>query len=294
MQQSFKPTAKSSLIFIAKVVITLAALYFATRQIDLPETKRAILSADPGYLFLALLTFIGAKLISTLRLRALLFCTGTQIGHWLNIQLFFTGAFFNLFLPSSVGGDGVKAYLINEKLETPIRKSISAVLLDRMSGLVMLMLITLIFLLVLSYTGQLSLSPAFLIIGIGLVLPSLYFGIKLLFKSFLPSFAFITALSLFLQVLHLTCAWLLLKAMGIAELVIEHLSVLALSIIASVVPLSIGGIGVRELVSKLLAGELGLSQEIAVSLAALYSIVIMMTSLIGLPFALKLLFFRKN
>lgn len=50
-------------------------------------------------------------------------------------KYYYIGTFFNAFLPTSVGGDAVKAYSISKKLERR-EEGFSSVIMDRMTGLV--------------------------------------------------------------------------------------------------------------------------------------------------------------
>jgi uncharacterized protein (TIRG00374 family) len=55
-------------------------------------------------------------------------------------QVYFAGMFFNIGLPSLVGGDVVKAYIISRKNAKPLQIGLASVLLDRGAGLISLLI----------------------------------------------------------------------------------------------------------------------------------------------------------
>ncbi len=52
--------------------------------------------------------------------------------------------FYNLFLPGGIGGDGYKIYLLQKNYQTGTKKIFGAVLADRISGMVALVVLALI------------------------------------------------------------------------------------------------------------------------------------------------------
>lgn len=62
-----------------------------------------------------------------------------KISLWKTVKLYFVGNYFNLFLPTSIGGDTIKGYLAY-KNQANNNKAIHAVIIDRFTGLGMLML----------------------------------------------------------------------------------------------------------------------------------------------------------
>jgi len=57
-------------------------------------------------------------------------------------MFYYIGMFYNLFLPGSVGGDAYKVFLLHEQGVGRTKPLILATLLDRLSGLAMLALLT--------------------------------------------------------------------------------------------------------------------------------------------------------
>ena len=55
------------------------------------------------------------------------------------VQMYFAGMFFNIGLPSLVGGDVVKAYILSRKSDKPLQIGLASVLQDRGAGLISLL-----------------------------------------------------------------------------------------------------------------------------------------------------------
>ncbi len=284
MQDSkyFKTSPKSLAIFVLKLVLTLAAIFYLSKKIDLAEMLKATRQIDPLWFVLSLLSFLLAKWISTYRIKFLFRSLDFEIKQGFNVSAFFIGSFFNLFLPSSVGGDGVKALLFSERLECRKRDALAVVFLDRLSGMAALVAWTALILII----SNPSLQPHYLSF---LFWPALFFSLPIyimiqrnIFPLFKSSAIKVALISGFVQLIHLFSAWCLIEGLGIKERVLEYLAVFMASSVTSVLPITIGGLGIREIVSECLAENMGLDQSLAVSVAFLYFIVIVLSSLPGL------------
>ncbi len=60
---------------------------------------------------------------------------GTDVSFLTALKYYYIGTFFNAFLPTSVGGDAVKAYNISKKLKRR-EEAFSSVVMDRITGLI--------------------------------------------------------------------------------------------------------------------------------------------------------------
>ena len=56
------------------------------------------------------------------------------------VQMYFAGMFFNIGLPSLIGGDAVKAFILSRKSGKPVHVGLASVLQDRAAGLITLLL----------------------------------------------------------------------------------------------------------------------------------------------------------
>lgn len=81
-----------------------------------------------------LLIFAGAASIASIRLRLLIEAQGIAVTLKEALSLTFIGYFFNNFLPTSIGGDVVKAYYLSKKTDKKAA-AYASVFVDRVIGL---------------------------------------------------------------------------------------------------------------------------------------------------------------
>ena len=87
---------------------------------------------------------MAGQAISTLKWRILQGPVGLPSTPYLRLLgFYFTGMFFNLFLPTIIGGDAVKALLLARETGAPARATMS-VFMERNTGLCALLLIALV------------------------------------------------------------------------------------------------------------------------------------------------------
>ena len=131
-----------SLFFLGKVAISLGLLGLLFWQADRAAFLRTIATLSPlVYLGCALLYLLG-YLISVVRWQRLLAAESIRLPFGRLCLVYFEGAFFNLFLPTLIGGDIVRGFAIY-KITGGHPASLASILLDRLSGFAALILISL-------------------------------------------------------------------------------------------------------------------------------------------------------
>ena len=133
---------KSRLLQLTRVAISLSllgVLFWAMRG-RINEIFDIIKNMNPGLFAVGFLAAIIAVAILGLRLRYLLATQGIPMGLRDSVSLSFIGFFFNNFLPTSVGGDIVKAYYASKKTRDKIG-CFTTVFLDRLFGVSSLILL---------------------------------------------------------------------------------------------------------------------------------------------------------
>ena len=113
-------------------------LYLFREQ--LPAVVDHLRGADPGYFLLALVVFFAGHIFVAQRLRAVLEVHQAGLTLWQVYYVNLVGLFFNNVLPSSVGGEMVKAYYIYRGTNGKVA-AFSAVVVDRLFGLVVMVAI---------------------------------------------------------------------------------------------------------------------------------------------------------
>ncbi len=138
---------KKTLLTLLQIAVTVTVLFYVFRNPEKnAQMAAAVRASDLRWLLAALVAAQLPILIATTRWWLLLRVQAIPISWPAALRIYLIGAFFNLFLPGSTGGDAVKAYYALRK--APPEKRAGAVLtvvLDRVLGLLALVLIASVF-----------------------------------------------------------------------------------------------------------------------------------------------------
>lgn len=240
------------------------------------------------------------------------------------IETYLTGTFINNFLPSFVGGDAYRIYQLG-KNENNFKVSSGTVVVDRLSGLLGIMILSIIFSLLnfrllfeeLFLKGfQMNYNLVLQIIFLGLIICLITFSILIFlvkkkkefvkkklsflpkkvseylldFASFRKTYTVLSFMSysfLFAFIGVALANYMLFLSMNINIGIIDYLSVIFLISIIASVPISIGNVGVKEWAYITLFGLFGVSSGGAVAVVLISRFLQMMVSFSALPLYLK-------
>ena len=143
MDPQAPPRGKGRLIFLGKLFVSALLLVVLFWRADRATFFRTV-QALPLKVFLVCLALYGfGHVISAVRWQRLLVAEGIHLSLWRLTLVYFEGAFFNLFLPTLIGGDIVRGYAIY-KITRGHDASIASILVDRLSGFAALIAIALV------------------------------------------------------------------------------------------------------------------------------------------------------
>jgi len=297
---------------ILRVLISIGALFFLFWQIGLDETIEVLRQADLRCLFLAFLFYLLSLIIRAGRWFVLLqgLSRSTSSGvpsvpFGRLLRLYFVGQFFSSFLPSQFGGDVVRALELTQ--DTDSSASIGAVLLDRMTGLLVLFVIGLA---VLPFNAA-RMEPWLVwlllaVAGGGLTMGALVLEGRFLRRitAWLPSslslvgegplaniYAAITGcgrravwsafgISLIFNLINVLINWLCGRAVGTGISLDYFFIATPILSVSGLIP-SIGGWGIRETVSTLIFTPTGTDANVAAAIGVMVGIVTLAAGLIG-------------
>ncbi len=266
---------------LIKLAITSLAIWIVLKKADFSQIVSIIIDAHPGFLLLALLFFILSKIAGAIRLKYFFKNSGLNISHTYNFRLYLIGMFHNLYLPGGVGGGGYKIYLLQKQYNTSVRSLIGATFFDRLNGLVVLVLLALL----LSVISDLHLILqeyawsmwALLLFGYPLYL----LVMKRFFQAY-HHYLIITSLYSFIsQGLQLVCTLFLLYSLQVTNNILDYQALFMWATVLTIVPITFGGIGVREMIFIISHETLGLEQEIGVSISLLFFVITALVSFTG-------------
>jgi len=285
-----------------RVLVTLALLTVLAVRADWRDMGRTVGQVSPVSVLWALLIYGAAQLISSLRWAA--FATHLGVSQPLAQygRLYCIGMFCNLFLPTSVGGDVVRALRLGSVSGRP-GEAAKSVLADRLSGLAILLLFA---------TFALAFVPEGIPSGVRwtiwvttLVSACAALGCRHLPPGFarLPGVRFIvesvvllldhpgtfvltTLLSIGVQGLNVMLVWVLGRSLGLPIPPLFYWILVPTVSLLTMLPLSLNGMGVREGATVLLLAPFGVSTGQAITLSVIWFMVMSAISVTGAIFYL--------
>jgi len=300
--------SKSVIIFIVKLLISVGLLGYLLTRIDVERFIYTLASADFSYVALALLVYLLTQFVSAMRWTVLTRPLGIRTPYKELAVYYFIGMFFNLFAPSTVGGDVTRVYYLSRDqnkdqkrtAESTVFAAVS-VLMDRAIGMVALIWLGAVGILLFPEYGvppairalTLSLAAGFLIGA--LLMPLLrrvlpenahpwVLKLRVILTSYSKGWGVIPQAITLSFVVHLVQAWMHV-IMGLAL----HLSIpLSFCIIVyplvgtfAALPISVNGFGLREGGYIFLLALIGISSEKGIAFGLLLFLIVALDSLIG-------------
>lgn len=116
-----------------KIAVSVVLLLLLTRRIDFPVVFHDIASADRRLLLFAAIIFFASNLLGAVQWRALLGASGVRVSMTRTIVYYLQGLFFGLFLPANVGGDVSRVY-DTTRHTGEFGGSLAATVMDRLVG----------------------------------------------------------------------------------------------------------------------------------------------------------------
>ena len=296
---------------LTKTTITLALLLFLAFQMDLGELVAILFSTNPILILLATLVHVLSVLLSVFRWRTILVNFDIHIDFSPLAKITFIGFFFNLFLPSGIGGDFFRAYYLSKRKDRGMSTTLTTTFLERSAGLCALLVIGSLFaslenirvegipllyvflvLITMYLLGNLILFHSWMHRRISSFLRNrhlqqleakmelVYGGLSRLLGN-RSSMIRALFLSLLIQLLAVVIVWIAALAIDIHAPFGIFLIFVPLINLSIMVPLTINGIGLRESLFYLLFSQIGLPGEMAVSLSLVTFSVYLLTAIPG-------------
>lgn len=289
--------------FLLKLAVSAVLVYLLLRAIDTDALLRHLFAADGLSVALAIVLLGSLSPLQALRWRLIIRALGGALPLltlWLTALI---GQFFNQTLPSTIGGDGMRIWRAY-KAGLTLGAAASSVILDRLAGLLALLLIAagglpLLFPLMNDAPERWAI-PIVIAAGIAgfaaiMVLDRLPRGLRrwrpvawasgfsadarLVFLS--PRrLAPILAWSLIMYLVAIASVYVIARGLGIDVDFIVCLVLVPPVVLVSTVPVSIAGWGVREGAMVAAFGLVGVAPDQALALSVLFGLAVMV---VGLP-----------
>jgi uncharacterized membrane protein YbhN (UPF0104 family) len=280
-----------------RLVVSVGLLGWIAWQTDWSQVGSAFAHLQAGWWLGAVLMLVLAQLTSAVRWQLLAAPLGFRRPLQHLTAFYFIGMYFNLVLPTSVGGDVVRAWYLDGRSGRPLA-AFGSVLLDRLSGLGVLLVVAAL---------GVALSPLDLPHWVGWFVwgscASALAGLLLLplaarlkaaasrrARQLLNAFSAVssprlllatTALSVVVQVANVVLVWLVGQAIGAGVPGAYYWILVPMVSLLTLLPISVNGMGVREGAMVLFLAPLGVGKGTALTLAFLWFAVTAAVSLAG-------------
>ncbi len=285
------------LLSAVKILVSAALLYFALRKINFYDLASRFDVASLGWIGLAIVVTFLQIFLGALRWREISSDCGAPLATTQAFRFNLIGTFFNQTLPSSIGGDAVRLWLV-ARAGAGWRAATYSIFVDRTIGLIALAIVIVASLpwsyrliddphgrsalLLVDFTA-LAAGAGFLILG-RLRWPWLkrwrvthhlhacsVIANRLIFsRQHGPKLA---AISLLVHVLTAVIAWCVVRSIAAPVLFGQVFQLVPPIMLITMLPISIAGWGVREATMGLAFGYAGLATNEGVNVSLLFGCV---------------------
>jgi uncharacterized protein (TIRG00374 family) len=298
--KAFVPNSSCVVHVVAKNlrwIITLGLLSWLAWRTDWDRVRHDFTSLHLGFCVGALGLGLLMQLVSGLRWQLLARPLGFRGSCWQFTAFYFIGMFFNLVLPTSVGGDVVRAWYLDGGSGHRMTAFVS-VLIDRATGLLILLLVACLGVVVcpIGLPGWVSGSVWGMVVAAFLGLLSLPFvarwtarfdrfrrlaqGARFYLRH--PRLLLETGgLSLGIQAANVLLVWLVGLAIDVRISPLYYCVFVPMVCLLTLLPISLNGMGIREWSTVLFLAPLGVNASTATSLAFLWFLMLTAVSLCG-------------
>lgn len=305
-----QPRSRSGLLKVA-LRVTVGAGVFAILIVrsDVGELWSTIREARVAFLLVAVAAIFIGLIVSAMRWRAYLDALEMPMPTSTLFRLYFVGTFFNAFLPTGIGGDAYKAMRLGRD-KSSFAPAFASVFLDRFAGVVGLSVFGFVGATWLLASGDVRRRVPLLALGLsGMIIVAaltlLWGGERLLGRGRLVRHEGIGGrirravrhvhsagrhpeaaargyfFGVVFQGLVLTYHVALARALRIDIPLAGMACIVVISSIATMIPLSINGLGFREGAYIWALGRFGISHDHALAFALLILAALLLTSAVG-------------
>lgn len=290
--------------FILRLIGSISLVSILLVRLDWPSFFEQFAQLSPIYLLIPLVGYYTNVGLSSWKWRLILAHFQLKMGFRELYSIYLSGTFFSNFLPTTIGGDGYRYLRLRSEFPKEGDGVLSSIFLERGYGYIALLLVH--FGILVMVWAEVLILPEVFWLEIGLILgivvvgllwwqrsrwlkPLQRWSIFVKFEGFLEALQ-VDDLGLVFKSLLLSTGFVLLSALGLYGFYLAVGEVLPFSLllylstvinIAGVLPISINGIGLSEMLQFLLLQPLGVPVERVVAVGILLRVLAILFSLPG-------------
>ncbi|WP_458760247.1 lysylphosphatidylglycerol synthase transmembrane domain-containing protein [Afipia sp. TerB] len=293
------------LVLAARILVSLALLYLSLRGINFAAIQSRLSQISPGWMALSVIATLIQVFFGALRWREITERCNAPLTDMQAFRFNMIGTFFNQTLPSTIGGDAMRLWLVN-RTGAGWRAATYSVLVDRAIGLIALAVIVVVSLpwsynLIADSHGRLALvliDAAAIAAGLGFLLLSHLPWPWL--KTWWPTHHIhacsvianrvmfdrrsgpkIAVLSLLVHVLTVVIAWCAARSIDAPAEFGQVFLLIPPIMLVTMLPISIAGWGVREATMMVAFGYAGLARADGTVVSLLFGAASFLVGAIG-------------
>lgn len=294
-------------IFLAvKFLISIAILYFVIKKCNFENSIKILSTLKIAPLFFSFLLYILAQILSSYKWSLLTKPLGFEKPLAEHTSLYFVGMFFNLFLPSTIGGDVARGYFISKDNRKRLEAAFS-IIMERGTGVLVLFLWPVLVIPFIYNKVSLPQTVYLFLITVTILLWIFFFfspflvkkGLKLFKKEEKLGDFFLVCwkdaellkkvflLSAVFHFIFIVCQYLIGYGIGIKVPFTYYFFLAPVVAFISFLPVSFNGLGIREASYLYFFSAAGTAKEEAVIFGLIWLIILTLSSSIGGIFFLK-------
>lgn len=298
---------KNLLLFAFKLTVSTALIWYVFNHIDFIALKDSLRGARISHLLIAFFVLACGAFAGSLSWYSVIRANGLDVRFMRVVAMHLCGMFFNSFLPSNIGGDLYKGWMLVKDQSSSVSTVASSIIVDRILNFALLIIIGLV-----SFSvamGKTAVTAAIISLAIfafimlnfvannwkikegdGKVLRFLQ-ELMALFRS--PQRCAIALCAATLsQGCKIGCNVFIISALGLS---IDYSCVwyiIPVFGVVSALPISLGGLGVRESVAMLISGTMVnvINTDLVILSLMSHALFIAVNALGVIP----LIFYRRN
>lgn len=294
-------------LFSLKLLVSAAIIYVLFQRIDLRTLGRNLFSVKWYYFILCLILFFLSEALHSLRWKILLKCKNIEISILTLLYFNFVGLFYNLCLPTAIGGDTVRMFKIAKHSQnTP--EAIASVFMERGIGFFTLLCVTPIIILFGAnvFESTVLFYPTLSLLFAVLVAIIIFFRLKTLmnkirlskknkiyikigyyydlfdaYRNHMKSILMAMAISICMIAIVIIITFLISHGLRLYISLVYFIVFVPIIFLITMIPISIHGLGLREGAFLFLFAKAGLSGTEAISISLLSYAIVLIYGIIG-------------
>lgn len=296
--------------YIVRLIISGALIAFFLKGIDAQALSSVFGRISWGLIFMALGLIVCVRMVIYFRMKLLLEVWGDKIPYKELVKVGLMGDFGNVFMPGSLGSDLFRIYILQRYLRD-VTRAASAVIYERFIGLISLAFIVFLSVIwareILMEIGIYGLLSSLCIV-LAIILFAFFIfpntilavfnsvfrmrnrigrKIRLIAETIMhyslhkSLFISVFAICIATQIMRILVTFVVASAIGVSVDIQYFFLIVPIIIFVLMIPVSVGGLGVREGASVFLFSFVGVGQADAFMMALLTNLLIMFYSLPG-------------